>query len=79
LFLFHVAKIPKGAAQGKGRGRQVIAITRTADLILMLLDCSKGLLTLIHFFLPFFFGVFSSSSSADVQRRLLEYELESVV
>jgi len=48
--------IIEGAAQGKGRGKQVIAITRTADLILMMLDCSK----------------------AEVQKRLLEYELESV-
>lgn len=41
---------------GKGRGRQVIAVARTADVILMMLDASKG----------------------DVQRRLLEKELESV-
>ena len=41
---------------GKGRGRQVIAVARTADVILMMLDASKG----------------------DIQRRLLEKELESV-
>ena len=41
---------------GKGRGRQVIAVARTADVILMMLDAGKG----------------------DVQRRLLEKELESV-
>ena len=34
--------IIEGAAQGKGRGRQVIAVARTADLILMMLDASKG-------------------------------------
>lgn len=41
---------------GKGRGRQVIAVARTADLVLMMLDAGKG----------------------DVQRRLLEKELEAV-
>ena len=41
---------------GKGRGRQVIAVARTADVILTMLDAGKG----------------------DIQRRLLEKELESV-
>ena len=41
---------------GKGRGRQVIAVARTADLVLMMLDASKG----------------------EIQRRLLEKELETV-
>lgn len=27
---------------GKGRGRQVIAVARTADVVLMMLDASKG-------------------------------------
>jgi len=27
---------------GKGRGRQVIAVARTADLVLMMLDAGKG-------------------------------------
>ena len=39
-----------------GRGRQVIAVARTADVVLMMLDATKG----------------------DVQRQLLEAELESV-
>jgi len=30
------------ANAGKGRGRQVIAVARTADLILMMLDAVKG-------------------------------------
>lgn len=30
------------AVIGKGRGRQVIAVARTADLVLMMLDASKG-------------------------------------
>lgn len=31
-----------GASQGKGRGRQVVATAYTADLILMVLDATKG-------------------------------------
>ena len=34
--------IIQGAASGKGRGRQVIAVARTADLILMMLEPGKG-------------------------------------
>mmetsp|Transcript_42391 Transcript_42391/g.106949 ORF Transcript_42391/g.106949 Transcript_42391/m.106949 type:complete len:368 (+) Transcript_42391:269-1372(+) len=48
--------IIEGAAQGKGRGRQVIAVTRTADVILLMMDATKG----------------------NVQRRLIENELEAV-
>lgn len=33
--------IIEGAAQGKGRGREVIAVARSADLILMVLDAVK--------------------------------------
>jgi len=39
--LLDLPGIIEGAAQGKGRGRQVIAVARTADLILMMLDASK--------------------------------------
>jgi len=48
--------IIEGAAKGKGRGRQVIGVARTADLVLMMLDAEK----------------------AEIQRRLLTEELESV-
>lgn len=34
--------IVEGAAQGRGRGRQVIAVARTSDMVLMLLDASKA-------------------------------------
>ena len=34
--------IIEGAASGKGRGRQVIAVGKSADLILMFLDAQKG-------------------------------------
>lgn len=39
--LFDLPGIIEGAAQGKGRGRQVIAVARTADLVLMMLDATK--------------------------------------
>ena len=34
--------IIEGAASGKGRGRQVIAVGKSSDLILMVLDAQKG-------------------------------------
>jgi len=34
--------IIEGAAHGKGRGRQVIAVAKTADVILMMLDATKA-------------------------------------
>jgi len=37
-----VPGIIEGAAEGKGRGRQVISTARTADLIIMMMDASKG-------------------------------------
>eukprot|EP00911_Craspedida_sp_UC1_P000486 UC1_evm1s367 len=40
--LLDLPGIIEGASAGKGRGKQVIAVARTADLILMMLDASKG-------------------------------------
>lgn len=40
--LLDLPGIIEGAAQGKGRGRQVIAVARTADMIIMMLDATKG-------------------------------------
>ncbi|KAJ3277369.1 Developmentally-regulated GTP-binding protein 2, partial [Blyttiomyces sp. JEL0837] len=40
--LLDLPGIIEGASQGKGRGRQVIAVAKTADLILMMLDATKG-------------------------------------
>ncbi|KAJ5077060.1 developmentally-regulated gtp-binding protein [Anaeramoeba ignava] len=54
--LLDLPGIIEGAATGKGRGRQVVAAARTADLILMVLD----------------------ASNAEVERRLLEIELEEI-
>lgn len=54
--LLDLPGIIEGAAQGKGRGRQVIAVARTADLVVIMLDATKG----------------------DIQRQLLENELETV-
>lgn len=39
--LLDLPGIIKGAASGKGRGRQVIATARSADLIMMILDATK--------------------------------------
>jgi small GTP-binding protein len=40
--LLDLPGIIEGAAEGKGRGRQVIATARTADLILMMLDAGRA-------------------------------------
>lgn len=40
--LLDLPGIIEGAAQGKGRGRQVIAVARTSDLVIMMLDATKG-------------------------------------
>eukprot|EP00049_Salpingoeca_infusionum_P009995 m.169765 g.169765 ORF g.169765 m.169765 type:complete len:367 (-) comp14506_c0_seq1:1730-2830(-) len=40
--LLDLPGIIEGASQGKGRGKQVIAQARTADLVLMMLDCTKA-------------------------------------
>lgn len=40
--LLDLPGIIEGAADGKGRGRQVIAVGKSSDLILMVLDCQKG-------------------------------------
>jgi len=34
--------IIEGASEGKGRGRQVIAVAKSCDLILMILDATKS-------------------------------------
>lgn len=53
--LLDLPGIIEGASQGKGRGKQVIAVARTSDLVIIMLDAGKG----------------------NVQKRLLEKELES--
>src|SRR5271170_4914042 len=40
--LLDLPGIIEGAAKGKGRGKQVIAVARTADVVLMMLDASKA-------------------------------------
>ena len=40
--LLDLPGIIEGAAKGKGRGRQVIAVCKSADLVLMVLDASKS-------------------------------------
>lgn len=39
--LLDLPGIIEGAAQGKGRGKQVIAVARTADLVIIMLDATK--------------------------------------
>lgn len=40
--LLDLPGIIEGASQGKGRGRQVVAVAKTADLVLMMLDATKS-------------------------------------
>jgi hypothetical protein len=40
--LLDLPGIIEGAASGRGRGRQVIAVGKSSDLILMILDAQKG-------------------------------------
>ena len=40
--LLDLPGIIEGAGSGKGRGRQVIAVGKSSDLIMMILDASKG-------------------------------------
>jgi len=40
--LLDLPGIIEGAATGKGRGKQVIAVARTADLVIIMLDAAKG-------------------------------------
>lgn len=40
--LLDLPGIIEGASDGKGRGRQVIAVGKSSDLILMVLDCQNG-------------------------------------
>jgi len=39
--LLDLPGIIEGAAEGKGRGRQVIAVCKSSDLLLMVLDATK--------------------------------------
>ncbi|GAA6048086.1 hypothetical protein JCM3770_000184 [Rhodotorula araucariae] len=40
--LLDLPGIIEGAASGRGRGRQVVAVAKTADLVVMMLDVTKG-------------------------------------
>ena len=40
--LLDLPGIIEGASQGKGRGKQVIAVARTAEMVVMTLDATKG-------------------------------------
>jgi len=40
--LLDLPGIIEGAGSGRGRGKQVIAVGRSSDMILMILDAQKG-------------------------------------
>jgi ribosome-interacting GTPase 1 len=40
--LLDLPGIIEGAADGKGRGRQVIAVAKNSDMVLMVLDATKA-------------------------------------
>ncbi|KAF8563411.1 hypothetical protein P879_09894 [Paragonimus westermani] len=72
--LLDLPGIIEGASQGKGRGRQVIAVARTADLVIIMLDATKpDVHRRVVFWesLPWF-------NFLHVSRSLLEKELEAV-
>lgn len=52
--LLDLPGIIEGAAQGKGRGRQVIAVARTADLVMMMLDGEDRFLAVLAWVLKKF-------------------------
>ncbi|CAI7801676.1 unnamed protein product [Closterium sp. NIES-54] len=66
--LLDLPGIIEGASQGKGRGRQVIAVAKSSDLVLMVLDASKVR------------GCGSVMLSGEIRahRQILTKELESV-
>jgi small GTP-binding protein len=41
--LLDLPGIVEGASQGRGRGRQVVAVAKTADLVIVMLDATKSL------------------------------------
>lgn len=70
--------IIEGASSGRGRGRQVIAVAKTADLVLMMLDVTK---LVFLFCLPLSRKLEVDACAflrGDTQRRMLEIELEAV-
>ncbi|KAI5478510.1 developmentally regulated GTP-binding protein 2 [Pseudohyphozyma bogoriensis] len=42
LQLLDLPGIIEGASEGRGRGRQVVAVAKTADLVIIMLDVTKG-------------------------------------
>ncbi|KAA3674676.1 uncharacterized protein DEA37_0001379 [Paragonimus westermani] len=71
--LLDLPGIIEGASQGKGRGRQVIAVARTADLVIIMLDATKPD---VH--RRVFWESLSWFNFLRVSRSLLEKELEAV-
>ncbi|KAJ9559699.1 hypothetical protein OSB04_004859 [Centaurea solstitialis] len=65
--LLDLPGIIEGASEGKGRGRQVIAVSKSSDIVLMVLDASKTL-TLMP----------STKCQSEGHRQILTKELEAV-
>lgn len=66
---------------GKGRGRQVIAVARTADVVIMMLDATKGdvqrcVIPSLRVCWEYLY--WQSIKLSFLSRELLEKELESV-
>ena len=65
---------------GRGRGRQVISVAKTADVIIIMSTCESSFRchavlatnVLVHYILPV------DATKSSEQRRLLEAELEAV-
>ncbi|MBA0569231.1 hypothetical protein Golob_006675 [Gossypium lobatum] len=75
--LLDLPGIIEGASEGKGRGRQVIAVAKSSDLVLMVLDASKDahkvlLSTDGHAVMMFIVAI------SEGHRQILTRELESV-
>lgn len=81
LQILDLPGIIEGAKDGKGRGRQVIAVARTCNLIFIVLDVCKPLVSTIATYSHGINQTLTSSSSPPILQKdkaVLEKELEGV-
>ncbi|KAL0319429.1 UNVERIFIED_CONTAM: Developmentally-regulated G-protein 2 [Sesamum angustifolium] len=88
--LLDLPGIIEGASEGKGRGRQVIAVAKSSDIVLMVLDASKTLQYDVMVTLPISMPISANSSfsfyvagdfvtlESEGHRQILTRELEAV-